>query len=102
MHYAFDLWMDREFPGYPFERYADDIVAHCDTEDQARNSGPPSPRDSGPSVWNSTEKTKVVHCKDTNRRRDSEQTSFDFLGYTFRGRTVLGSPRACSLASTLP
>jgi RNA-directed DNA polymerase len=36
MHYAFDTWMDREFPGCPFERYPDDVVAHCDTEDQAR------------------------------------------------------------------
>ena len=36
MHYAFDRWMDREYPGCPFERYADDIVAHCDTEEQAR------------------------------------------------------------------
>jgi RNA-directed DNA polymerase len=36
MHYAFDVWMDREFPGCPFERYADDIVAHCGTEEQAR------------------------------------------------------------------
>src|SRR5215472_2024501 len=36
MHYAFDTWMDREFPGCPFERYADDIVAHCDSEEQAR------------------------------------------------------------------
>src|SRR3984957_20542530 len=26
MHYAFDKWMDREFPGCPFERYADDAV----------------------------------------------------------------------------
>ena len=23
MHYAFDTWMDRGFPGCPFERYAD-------------------------------------------------------------------------------
>ena len=23
MHYAFDTWMDREFAGCPFERYAD-------------------------------------------------------------------------------
>ena len=23
MHYAFGTWMDREFPGCPFERYAD-------------------------------------------------------------------------------
>ena len=26
MHYAFDQWMDREHPGCPFERYADDVV----------------------------------------------------------------------------
>ena len=37
MHYAFDKWMDREFPGCPFERYADDAVIHCDTEAQARH-----------------------------------------------------------------
>jgi RNA-directed DNA polymerase len=36
MHYAFDRWMDREYPGCPFERYADDIAAHCDSEAQAR------------------------------------------------------------------
>ena len=26
MHYAFDSWMAREFPGCPFARYADDGV----------------------------------------------------------------------------
>ena len=36
MHYAFDRWMAREFPGCPWERYADDIVAHCDSEQQAQ------------------------------------------------------------------
>ena len=36
------------------------------------------------------EKTKVVYCKDTNRRGNSEHTSFDFLGYSFRGRIALG------------
>ena len=37
MHYAFDQWMGREFPGCPLERYADDIVAHCGTEEQAQD-----------------------------------------------------------------
>ena len=37
MHYAFDRWMDREHPGNPFERYADDVVTHCDTEAQAEH-----------------------------------------------------------------
>jgi retron-type reverse transcriptase len=28
--------MAREFPGSPWERYADDIVAHCDNGQQAQ------------------------------------------------------------------
>ena len=36
MHYAFDKWMDREYSRCPFERYADDVVIHCDTEQQAQ------------------------------------------------------------------
>ena len=35
-------------------------------------------------------KTKVVFCKDANRPGESEHTSFDFLGYTFRGRLARG------------
>jgi RNA-directed DNA polymerase len=36
------------------------------------------------------EKTKVVYCKDANRRGEAEHTSFDFLGYTFRERLARG------------
>jgi group II intron reverse transcriptase/maturase len=36
MHYAFDKWLEREFPAVEFERYADDAVVHCATERQAR------------------------------------------------------------------
>jgi RNA-directed DNA polymerase len=36
MHYAFDLWLGREFPAVDFERYADDAVIHCVSEYQAR------------------------------------------------------------------
>src|SRR6185312_11808984 len=35
MHYAFDMWMVREHPDCPFERYAHDVVAHCTTEARA-------------------------------------------------------------------
>lgn len=35
LHYAFDVWMAREFPSVWFERYADDAVLHCVTERQA-------------------------------------------------------------------
>jgi RNA-directed DNA polymerase len=35
LHYAFDVWMTREFPGVRFERYVDDAVVHCISEAQA-------------------------------------------------------------------
>ena len=35
LHYAFDLWMQREYPTIPFERYADDAICHCASEAQA-------------------------------------------------------------------
>ena len=36
------------------------------------------------------DKTKNLCCKDTKRRDEAEHTSFDFLGYTFRGRRARG------------
>ena len=30
------MWMTREFPGVAFERYVDDAVIHCASEQQAR------------------------------------------------------------------
>ncbi len=91
MHYAFDTWMDREHPGCPFERYADDVVTHCDTEEQARNlRAGIAERLGALSLELHPEKTKVVFCKDANRRGEAEHTSFDFLGYTFRARLAKG------------
>jgi len=91
MHYAFDTWMDREFPGCPFERYADDIVAHCDTEEQARElRAAIAKRLEALGLELHPGKTKIVYCKDANRRRDFGHASFDFLGYTFRGRLAKG------------
>ena len=83
--------MDREFPGCPFERYADDAVIHCDTEAQARRLWAALAERLGSVGFElHPVKTRVVYCKDTHRRKESEHTSFDFLGYTFRGRVVLG------------
>jgi RNA-directed DNA polymerase len=91
MHYAFDRWMDREFPGCPFERYADDVICHCDTEEQAQNLWAAIAERLGTvGLELHPEKTKIVYCKDTNRRGNSQHTSFDYLGYTFRGRRAYG------------
>lgn len=36
MHYALDDWMRRTFPQVPFERYADDVVVHFASLEQAK------------------------------------------------------------------
>jgi RNA-directed DNA polymerase len=37
LHYVFDKWMQRQYPNTLFERYADDIVCHCRTREQAEH-----------------------------------------------------------------
>jgi RNA-directed DNA polymerase len=87
MHYAFDSWLEREFPAVEFERYADDAVVHCATERQARLVlAALAERMETVGLELHPAKTKIVYCKDRNRRLDCEHTSFTFLGYTFRAR----------------
>jgi RNA-directed DNA polymerase len=90
MHYAFDAWMAREFPGVAFERYCDDMVIHCRTEAEARRVrlviGERLAQCGGLQLH--PDKTRVVYCRDGKRRGSYEHTSFTFLGYTFRSRKV--------------
>jgi RNA-directed DNA polymerase len=88
MHYAFDKWLEREFPVVEFERYADDAVVHCATEQQARKVlAALEERMAEVGLELHPDKTRIVYCKDRNRRRtDCGNTSFTFLGYTFRAR----------------
>src|SRR5690242_20370547 len=87
MHYAFDSWLAREFPTVQFERYADDAVVHCATERQAREVLTALGfRMEQVGLQLHPTKTKIVYCKDRKRRLDCENTSFTFLGYTFRAR----------------
>ena len=87
LHYAFDRWMQREYPRIRFERYADDAVVNCRNEREARVvlEGIRSRlHDCGLEVHPT--KTKIVYCKDDDRRGKYERIKFDFLGYTFQPR----------------
>nr|WP_308014834.1 reverse transcriptase domain-containing protein [Nocardia coffeae] len=87
MHYAFDLWLEREFPSVRFERYADDAVIHCRSLQQATNVlAALENRMAGVGLHLHPDKTRIVYCKDSNRRGSYENTSFTFLGFTFRPR----------------
>lgn len=87
MHYAFDSWLDREFPAVEFERYADDAVVHCATERQAKQVlAALTERMDRVGLRLHPTKNRIVYCKDRKRRFAGENTSFTFLGYTFRAR----------------
>jgi len=90
MHYAFDLYLAREFPAVQFERYADDAVVHCASEREARVVlAALASRMEEVGLRLHPAKTKIVYCKDANRRGLHEHTSFTFLGYTFRPRLAI-------------
>ena len=85
MHYAFDTWMVRNFPGCRFERYADDAVVHCKTRRQAEHVlAGIAARIQEVGLRLHPDKTRIVYCKDGQRRAQHEHTSFTFLGYAFR------------------
>ncbi|KAB8181528.1 group II intron reverse transcriptase/maturase [Nonomuraea phyllanthi] len=103
MHYAFDTWLEREFPTVEFERFADDAVVHCATERQAQQVlAALQARMEQVGLRLHPTKTKIVYCKDRNRRLDHEETSFTFLGYTFRARKALTRDGASMFAAFLP
>ncbi len=87
LHYAFDRWMAEHHPNIKFERYADDILCHCRSEAQARWLwGVLERRFAECGLELHPQKTKIVYCKDDDRRGHYPNEKFDYLGYTFRAR----------------
>jgi group II intron reverse transcriptase/maturase len=87
LHYAFDVWMRRNYPDVAFERYADDAICHCQSEEQARAlRASLEKRFAECGLELHPDKTQIVYCKDDDRRNDFPNRKFDFLGYTFRPR----------------
>ncbi len=89
LHHAFDLWIKEHHINYTFERYADDIVIHVNSKEQAEKLLVTLEKQ----MWEYSlelhpEKTKVVYCKNYHRNEDHDQNSFTFLSYTFRPRTA--------------
>ncbi|MDP4147598.1 MAG: group II intron reverse transcriptase/maturase [Bacillota bacterium] len=85
LHYAFDIWMKRNYPKSLFARYADDAVIHCSSEIEAKEIKEAlTLRMKQCKLELHPEKTRIVYCKDKDRIRDYPVTEFDFLGYTYK------------------
>jgi len=103
MHYAFDSWMEEEFPYLPFERYSDDVIVHAKTKRQASYvKAMITSRLESYGLELHPEKTKIVYCKDDRRKGDHEHIAFDFCGYTFRPRRAKNSKDKSVFTRFLP
>ena len=87
LHHAFDMWMDKEHPQCPFERYADDIVVHCSSKEDAEAMLEKLKA----RMWEyeltlHPDKTKIVYCRNGERNEEQGNESFTFLSYSFQPR----------------
>ena len=90
LHVVFDMWIGKEVRSqFAFERYADDIIIHCSSYDQASFVL----RKLKQRFWMCglelhPEKTKIV-CTELRKDKRAEGQSaetFDFLGFRFQPR----------------
>ena len=87
LHYAFDMWITKKHPRIRFERYADDIIVHCDTQREAEEILLQITERMGQCKLELHPlKTKIVYCKDHKRKGLHKQVQFDFLGFSFQPR----------------
>jgi hypothetical protein len=81
------MWITNKCPSICFERYADDIILHCHTQEEAKEillqiTG----RMEQCQLELHPLKTKIVYCKDYKRNELHKQVQFDFLGFSFQPR----------------
>ena len=94
MDIVFDKWMDKHYPENPFERYADDVVIHCNNFKEAlRLLEALKRRLKQCKLEAHRDKTKVVYCKRNQKKHPPFPVMyrcFDFLGFTFKTRRARG------------
>jgi group II intron reverse transcriptase/maturase len=92
LHYTFDKWFMKHFSNLSFVRYADDIIVHCNREDESEAVlSTIKERMSVCELSLNEMKTKIVYCKTANRKLKFKTVKFDFLGFSFQPRPAVSS-----------
>ncbi|QTY28314.1 group II intron reverse transcriptase/maturase [Flavobacterium sp. CS20] len=94
LHVVFDKWIENNHPEVKFERYADDIIIHCDNFTQAlRTLESVKARFKQCKLQIKDGKSNIVYCKRNQKKHPPfkvHYVTFDFLGFTFKPRMVKG------------
>ncbi len=87
LHYALDKWLELSYPLVRFVRYADDMVIHCRTKQEAEQILTAiKARLQQVKLRLNDEKTQIVYCKDYRRTQKHEKVQFGFLGFSYQPR----------------
>lgn len=89
LHFALDQWLSKNYPQVPFVRYADDVVVHCRSKQEAEEVlCAIGERLAQVKLSLNEDKTKTVYCKDYRRKGEHKNVQFDFLGFSFQPRPM--------------
>lgn len=89
LHYVLDKWLGKHYPQIAFVRYADDVIIHCNNENQAKQVLEAiRQRLQECKLRLNEEKTKLVYCQNSRMARKSYKKKFDFLGFTFKPKSL--------------
>ena len=87
LHFTLDAWLNKHYPEVSFVRYADDVVIHCKTKEQAEEVLEAIKiRLKEVKLEIKKEKTHIAYCKDYRRKGKHEIVKFEFLGFSYQPR----------------
>lgn len=88
LHFSLDKWLEQNYEHVKFVRYADDMVVHCQSKQEAEALLEAiKERLALVKLRLNEEKTQIVYCKDYRRTAAHSKVQFDFLGFSFRPRS---------------
>ena len=87
LHFAMDKWLSKHYPTVRFVRYADDVVIHCSTHQQAEQVKVALiNRLAEVKLRVNESKTHIAYCKDYRRKGSHDKVKFEFLGFSYQPR----------------
>lgn len=87
LHIALDKWLEKNYSEVSFVRYADDMVIHCRSREEAEAILKEiEKRLEEVKLRLNLDKTRIVYCKDYKRKEKQQETKFDFLGFSYQPR----------------
>jgi RNA-directed DNA polymerase len=91
LHFSLDMWLSKHFPQVSFVRYADDIVIHCNSKEEAETVlEAVKQRLTEVKLQVNESKTRIAYCKDYKRKEKHETVKFEFLGFSYQPRARIG------------